>query len=85
MSQSITAEKAIDDEPSRPLRTILPPEKPIVSGADSLRAVVDNVEHNISEVRIAIEKNMTEALKLERRLEYLLKLQAIAEDYNNGK
>ena len=109
MSQSITAEKAIDGESSRPymlprelgtgvfnpethgvterssLRTVLPPEKPIVSGADSLRAVVDNVEHNIAEVRAAIEKNMTEALKLERRLEYLLKLQAISEDYKNGK
>lgn len=68
-----------------PFRTVLPPEAPIVSGADSLRAVTDNVTHNIAEVRVAIEKNMAEALKLERRLEYLLKLEAVAEEYKNGK
>ena len=68
-----------------PFRTIHPPESPVVSGADSIRAVVDNVTHNIVETKAALEKNFTEAAKLQRRLEYLLKLQDIAEDYNNGK
>lgn len=64
-----------------PHRTVLPPDKNIVSGADSMRAVIDNIDHNIAECKEEMVELNERLAKLSVRLEYLEKLQSVSEDY----
>jgi hypothetical protein len=64
-----------------PHRTTLPPEKVIVSGADSMRAVIDNIDHNIAECQDEIGKLTDRLNRLSVQLEYYKKLRSVSEEY----
>ena len=64
-----------------PFRTVEPPPDAHVSTGDSIRAVCEYVGPNIAEVHADIDRNRAEYAKLVRRLEYLTKLAAVADEY----